>query len=396
MDTLAHHALLSSLAPSESCTSENQNFTCIENGRDIGLALSGGGFRATLFHLGAVWRLNEVSLLSKINRISAVSGGSILSGLMAASWSQLRFEDRVVTNFREEIVKPIWRFCSLNVDVWATLGSVLPGVNLLTRHYQKHLVGKLTLQDIPYSPEFIFNAAHLETGRNWTFSKSCMRTYRLGIIDQPDIRLSKVIAASSAFPPAFSPVVLRLDPNDFRKSEFADLFDRAELKRKVSLTDGGVYDNLGVHSVRHCKTLLVSDASNPLDAKGGWSALRGLVHRSKRPIDIAVEQTKALRRRYLMEQLVSGEKRGALWTIGTDIRKYPIESPFAVLNEWRPQLESTRTRLDSFSDEEKARLINWGYVQCDLSVRSYYQKELPLPSTLPFPEFHFTRQPGGE
>jgi len=42
-----------------------------------GLALSGGGFRATLFHLGAFWRLNELGYLPNLDRVSSVSGGSI-------------------------------------------------------------------------------------------------------------------------------------------------------------------------------------------------------------------------------------------------------------------------------------------------------------------------------
>ena len=359
------------------------------NGNLTGLALSGGGFRATLFHLGAIWRLNELSLLPAIDRISAVSGGSILTGLLAARWSRLAFENGVAVNFREEIVAPIWKFCGLSVDVWATIGSVLPRVNMLSRYYQKHLVGKYTLQDIPDHPEFVFNAAHLESGRNWIFSKSLMRTYKLGVIDFPRTRLSQVIAASSAFPPVFSPIVLRLDPNDFRKSELADLFDRTDLKKKVSLTDGGVYDNLGVHSIRDFGTLLVSDASSPLNSKEGWSLLRGLAHRSKRPMDIAIEQTRALRRHAIVTQLVQGEKHGALWGIGTLLERYPLRSPFNVASGWQSQIESIRTRLNSFSDEQKAILINWGYVQCDLAVRSYYLTQATPPNLMPFPEFSF-------
>jgi NTE family protein len=47
--------------------------------RGIGLCLSGGGFRATLFHLGALRRLNELGLLSHPDflTLSSVSGGSI-------------------------------------------------------------------------------------------------------------------------------------------------------------------------------------------------------------------------------------------------------------------------------------------------------------------------------
>lgn len=49
----------------------------------IGLALSGGGFRATLFHCGALWRLNDLGVLARLDRISSVSGGSITAGVLA-------------------------------------------------------------------------------------------------------------------------------------------------------------------------------------------------------------------------------------------------------------------------------------------------------------------------
>ena len=49
----------------------------------VALSLSGGGYRAMVFHVGALWRLNEVGLLSKLKRISSVSGGSITAGALA-------------------------------------------------------------------------------------------------------------------------------------------------------------------------------------------------------------------------------------------------------------------------------------------------------------------------
>ena len=61
--------------------------------RKIGLALSGGGFRATLFHLGAVRRLNELGILHELDSVSSVSGGSFLAGLIAVRWSKLSFMD---------------------------------------------------------------------------------------------------------------------------------------------------------------------------------------------------------------------------------------------------------------------------------------------------------------
>src|ERR1700730_18981396 len=65
----------------------------------IGLALSGGGYRAMVFHVGALIRLNEVALLRKIKRISSVSGGSITAGVLGTSWTDLKFTADVATNF---------------------------------------------------------------------------------------------------------------------------------------------------------------------------------------------------------------------------------------------------------------------------------------------------------
>ena len=224
--------------------------------RETGLALSGGGFRATLFHLGAIWRLNEMAMLPEIGRISSVSGGSILAGLMAVRWVSLDFRDGVAVNFTDEIFGPIWRFCSLNVDRAAVLFGLVSGTWKLEQSYRKHLVGEFQLRDLSDYPDFVFNAAHIETGRNCTLSKKGLHTWRLGDVELPNLEVAKAIAASSACPPAFPAVTLDLDASSFVKTDYADLFHRDDLKRRVSLTDGGAYDNLGIHAIRDCPTIL--------------------------------------------------------------------------------------------------------------------------------------------
>jgi NTE family protein len=57
----------------------------------MALCLSGGGYRAMVFHLGALLRLNEAGLLKKLNRISSVSGGSITAGMLGLRWNALAF-----------------------------------------------------------------------------------------------------------------------------------------------------------------------------------------------------------------------------------------------------------------------------------------------------------------
>src|SRR5215467_11534908 len=93
----------------------------LEDGR--ALCLSGGGYRAMLFHVGALWRLNEIGLLPKLNRISSVSGGSITAAVLALKWKQapLKFENDIATNFIEEIVDPIMSLAEHTIDIPAVL-----------------------------------------------------------------------------------------------------------------------------------------------------------------------------------------------------------------------------------------------------------------------------------
>ena len=58
------------------------------------LCLSGGGYRAMLFHTGVLWRLNEIGWLPKLNRISSVSGGSITAGVLALNWIDCLYDTR--------------------------------------------------------------------------------------------------------------------------------------------------------------------------------------------------------------------------------------------------------------------------------------------------------------
>jgi NTE family protein len=53
------------------------------------LAMSGGGFRATLFHIGTLIRLDKLGTLAKLDRISVVSGGAIMAGMLACRWEVL-------------------------------------------------------------------------------------------------------------------------------------------------------------------------------------------------------------------------------------------------------------------------------------------------------------------
>src|SRR4051812_12944813 len=136
----------------------------------IGICVSGGGYRAMLFHLGAFLRLYELGLLHRASRISSVSGGSITSAKVALEWDKLKIRD----DYFEHVVGPIRRLASKTIDVPAiAAGLVLPGrvADYVAFAYRTLLFGRATLQDLPARPEFVINATNVETGTLWRFSR---------------------------------------------------------------------------------------------------------------------------------------------------------------------------------------------------------------------------------
>lgn len=177
------------------------------------LCLSGGGYRAMLFHLGVLWRLNQAGMLPELDRISSVSGGSITAGVLALHWDDLDFDGTgVAQGFESQLVEPIRRMAGVGVDVAAILtGLGLPFTSIsdrVVKAYRKHLFGKATLQDLPDRPRFIINATNLESGVLMRFGKPYLADYRVGQVLNPDLPLAVAVAASSAFPPVLSPCTI--------------------------------------------------------------------------------------------------------------------------------------------------------------------------------------------
>jgi len=348
----------------------------------IGLCLSGGGYRAMLFHVGSIWRLQELNYLSKLDRISSVSGGSITAGVLALRWKNL-------ANEFPSFVSDIRRMASKTIDVGSVLEGVLGPGNVaqkIQEGYDKELFHGATLQDLPDDPpRFVFNATSVQSGVLWRFSKPFMADYRVGLVNNPKIPLAAVVAASSAFPPILSPAQLDLRKYGcvFEPKSGFDLQQEPYISKAI-LTDGGVYDNMGLETVwKQYQTVLISDGGGHIEPEP--DPHHDFARHAYRVEDITDNQVRSLRKRQVIDAFTKHQRTGTYWGIRTDITNYHVATPLNCPFDKTLALARIATRLKALADVQQEQLINWGYAVCDAAMRRHVDPSLPLPTTFPYP-----------
>jgi predicted acylesterase/phospholipase RssA/proteasome lid subunit RPN8/RPN11 len=250
----------------------------------IGLALSGGGSRAIAFHLGCLRALHDLGLLSRIRVISAVSGGSVITGVYAYTGGDFaEFERRVVRLLRKGLARGIARRTLLSRNTPHAMATVATagvaalgaraaqlGLSLGTRVFRMRERGRphwtdrmrpplhrrftrtnaleATLRDLLFGRtklrdprrdgiDVVFNASELRTGTAFRFGSRESGGWRFGQVQENDIEVTHAIAASAAYP-VFLPAIDETLPFVRR--------DGTVYRDRVVLTDGGVVENLGV------------------------------------------------------------------------------------------------------------------------------------------------------
>jgi NTE family protein len=353
----------------------------------VGLCLSGGGYRAMLFHCGTLIRLHETGMLFDVQRISSVSGGSITSAKLALAWPHIIANAGDITLLYKHVIDPIRAMASKTIDVWAGIkGILLPGTisQAIAKAYDKHLYGGATLARLPAAPEFTLCATNLQTTALLRFNFYGVTDWHLGHIPCDSLALAQAVTASSAFPPFLSPC--RIDLRKWTPMQLpgADLSVPPYTTRVVA-SDGGVYDNLGLETIwKRCETILVSDAGAKIEPKPrphtDW--VLGL----KRASEIIDDQVRNLRKRELMDAYKAGRRKGAYWGIRANIDKYQL--PDALDCPWAKtlRLAAVPTRLASLPDLLQRRLINWGYAVCDAGLRRHVDDSLRPNPAFPYPQ----------
>ncbi|MCS4159414.1 patatin-like phospholipase family protein [Salinibacter ruber] len=246
----------------------------------IGLALSGGGFRAAVFHLGALKRLEEAEILPHVDILSTVSGGSITGALYALRCAQ-RGDGRPGTYAVDDLIEEIKELVTQNLrrqalygDVGNTLQTVgsflsqnIRRTPLLADELDQQLFGGALLSDLPNW--IVVNAMNLATGKRWKFFADRAGDFRVGATNKTDdIGLNEAVTASAAYPLLTDPYPFRGRWEDFRGDLLDHRWRQPDQRRSgdisrwrrrygkhkgevtFPLVDGGIYDNLGLNSLR--------------------------------------------------------------------------------------------------------------------------------------------------
>lgn len=284
----------------------------------IGLALSGGGSRAIAFHLGCLRALHDRGILDKVSVLSAVSGGSVIAALYAYNNEPFEvFERRVEAVLRQGmtlgIVRQIFlsfefpkivlanllaglaalfgRFIGLVALVLRWIGTpqtwlqtlaertldLLPRFASRTtafeRHLEHHYFGTMRMDAVARQDlTVVINAAELRTETSFRFGSFESGCWRFGRLSEPP-KVATAVAASAAFP-AFLPAIDRR--LRFRGTAGVTV-------ERTIITDGGVYDNLGITCMLPGRSSEFSTNAVPVDFIIVCDAGAGLPTGARRP-----------------------------------------------------------------------------------------------------------------
>ncbi len=355
----------------------------------IALAFSGGGVRATVFHLGVLARLAREDLLGRVKIISSVSGGSLAAGLVFASTGN-RWPGSA--EYLHDVVPQIHRLLTSTNLQWSyALKSLMFPWRLVSgrasvlgdaMEQQWRING--TLADLPIAPRWIINATCYETGKNWRFQRDLMGDYQTKYIPDPDFRLSHALAASAAVPGLIGPLIVKT--KHYKWSEFRDDEWQAIAPKynRLHLWDGGVYDNLGVEALfkpgdglrEDTDFLIVCDASRALTSESREKRWRpGFLDASIRLVDVATDQVRSLRARMLMDYFKQNPGTGAYLKMGLRRKRIHLHTHSgdqpALTDAEVQQASQLETTLRRLTHGEFSLLFRHGFEVAEATLTTY-------------------------
>jgi predicted acylesterase/phospholipase RssA len=407
----------------------------------LGLALSGGGFRASFFHLGVLARLAELDLLRHVGVLSCVSGGSIVGAhyylalqQMLESTPEASIDREMYIGLVHQAIRSFRSGTNHNIrnrafadprnlfrKVRSRLGG-RSGFNRTTRVgelFDRYLytgTGKAPsiqprpLRDLLVTPVgetsfnpkrhnwrraakvpmFVINATTLNNGNNWQFTATWVGepdSDFYGVID--DLSHIDRMYLADEVPPTHRDLPLRSAvgasaavPGVFPPTTFDGLVPASD--GVIRLVDGGVQDNQGVGALidEDCTHIFISDASGQLSQTENppSNALQVLMRSSS--IQARTIRTSVL---HGVDDLQKTSRLNKAWTVhltrglARQDRDDPNEvTEYGIPVRVQSKLAQIRTDLDRFSDTEAFALMLSGYQMADHELN---QAPPPFPTS---------------
>lgn len=374
------------------------------NASRIGLALSGGGFRASIFHLGVIRRLEELGIMPRVAVISTVSGGSIVGAYYAiemerylrtvkpGSWTDRevrcsgweaiagRFLEAVDHNIRSRalVFTPFYHPILFATSVALAPFRKAARSILIQAEYDRWFYDDGTLDELPSvtpmsspasgtvltGPKLVLNTTSLNTGERRAFSRDA--NTRLGDLKTSNknvLKLSRVVGASSGVPVLFPPTAVAED----------------------LLVDGGVADNQGIEGLRDngCDVMIVSDASGQLELSHQQGTSEAAVFVRVNGIlqhQVRNKLLDELDREYHDRRETGAPLTFAFFHLYLNLKDDPAIS-HRLSSEYIQPTARIRTDLDQFSYVEREALLYHGYTLADAMVRKWCPGLLPSQGT---------------
>ena len=301
------------------------------------------------FHCGVLQWLAERGRLDDISHISSVSGGSLFTGLVFrfGNW-KWPSDEMYCTEIKPRIRELLTQSSLQAVALWRLSWPrnwryLLSRANVLSEAIARLWGIDANLHHLPAKPVWSVNGTTAENGRRFRFKQTSCGDYEIGYAAAEGFRISDALAVSAAFPGGIGPFVIRTADFTWQRRKAWDdplesAVDVTPPFPRLHLYDGGIYDNLGMEPLfetgsrsfkNNINSLVVSDAGAPLARSPLGRALSPF--RVKRILDIALEQTRALRVRVWVNFLQSHPERGMYLQLGVHapdrIREYAENNP---------------------------------------------------------------------
>jgi len=396
--------------------------------KNLKLAFSGGGFRASFYALGGYKRIVECKLDQYVTSISSVSGGSITAAaIMVALYKGGEF--RNVIDFEERVITPLVK-----------LGQIDLRTKLITNSFTKQILSFKSIREkcsdaLPtLLDEYLCEGIHMKELQNlsttWYCNTTCLDTMRMFYFSNDhmygtyigqttnidDISISYAVATSAAFPLLFAPISLSVADRIFCDPENRMQGNPLLKYDTLWFSDGGVFDNIGTEPLilpdgeesvnnqrrspplaKHRKEPMKFIPKNSdeiyfvLDASAAereWKETEKPTHfeLNKRILDTSNSQIVVLRRKMLRNldpdiypglqlilstpiQTLLDSNGNPFYTDHVSLPDYQLYSPPSDEENIENLLAGLRTDLDGFHDSEIQTLMRAGEIRMDIALR---------------------------